>query len=60
MIADPPLLAGAVKLTVALPLLPVAEIPVGTPGAIGAGVTADEAVEAVPAPTEFVAVTVKV
>ena len=60
MIAEPPLLAGAAKLTVALPLLPVAEIPVGTPGAIGAGVTADDAVESVPVPTALVAVTVKV
>ena len=60
MIADPPLLAGAVKLTVALPLLPVAEILVGTPGAIAAGVTADDALEAVPVPMELVAVTVKV
>ena len=60
MIAAPPLLAGAVKLTVALPLLPVAEIPVGAPGAIAAGVTADDALEAVPVPTELVAVTVMV
>ena len=60
MIADPPLLAGAVKLTVALPLLPLAEILVGTPGAIAAGVTADDALEAVPVPMELVAVTVKV
>ena len=60
VIADPPLLAGGVKLTVALPLLAVAEILVGTPGAIAAGVTADDALEAVPVPTELVAVTVKV
>ena len=60
MIADPPLLAGAVKLTVALPLLPLAEILVGAPGAIAAGVTADDALEAVPVPMELVAVTVKV
>jgi hypothetical protein len=60
VITAPPLLAGAVKLTVALPLLTMAEILVGTPGAIGAGVTADDALEAVPVPTEFVAVTVKV
>ena len=60
VIADPPLLAGGVKLTVALPLLAVAEILVGTPGAVAAGITADEALEAVPVPTEFVAVTVKV
>ena len=60
MIAAPPLLAGSVKLTVALPLLPVAEIPVGAPGAMAAGVTADDALEGVPVPTELVAVTVKV
>ena len=60
MIADPPVFVGAVKLTVALPLLPVAPIPVGTSGAIGAGVTDDDAVEAVPVPTELVATTVKV
>jgi len=60
VIADPPVLVGAVKLTVALPLLTVAEILVGTPGAIGAGVTADDALEAVPVPTELVALTVKV
>ena len=33
---------------------------VGTPGAIGAGVTADDAVELVLVPAELVAVTVKV
>ena len=54
------MLVGAVKLTVALPLVLVAEILVGTPGAIAAGVTADDALEAVPVPTELVAVTVKV
>ena len=59
VIAAPPSF-GAVKLTVALPLLPVAEILVGTPGAVIAGVTADDALEAVPVPIEFVAVTVKV
>ena len=53
---------GAAKLTVALPLLPLAEIPVGVPGAVtvGAGVTVEDAVEAVPVPTELVATTVKV
>ena len=60
VIADPPVFVGAVKLTVALPLLPLAEILVGAPGAIAAGVTADDAVEAVPVPTELIAVTVKV
>jgi hypothetical protein len=59
VIAEPPSL-GAVKLTVALPLLPVAEILVGTPGAIGNGVTGADAVELVPGPTALVATTVKV
>ncbi len=62
MIAAPPVFVGAVKLTVALPLLTVALIPVGVPGAVtvGAGVTEDEALEVVPVPTALVAVTVKV
>jgi hypothetical protein len=60
VIADPPVFVGAVKLTVALPLPPVAPIPVGTSGAIGAGVTADDALDAVPVPTRLVATTVKV
>ena len=60
VIADPPVFIGAVKLTVALPLPPVAEMLVGTPGAIGAGVTADDGVELAPSPTELVATTVKV
>ena len=55
MIAAPPVFVGAVKLTVALPLLPVAEMLVGTPGAVVAGVTADDALEVVPVPTELVA-----
>jgi hypothetical protein len=59
VIAEPPSL-GAVKLTVALPLLPVAEILVGTPGAIAPGITGADAVELVPVPSELVAVTVKV
>ena len=60
MIAEPPVLAGAVKLTTTPPLLPLAAMPVGVPGAIAAGVTEDDALEAVPVPTELVAVTVKV
>ena len=60
MIAEPPLSTGAVKLTEALPLLPLPVMPVGVPGAVVAGVTADEALEAVPVPTTFVAVTVNV
>jgi hypothetical protein len=60
VIADPPVFVGAVKLTVALPLLPLAEMLVGAPGTVAAGVTDDDAVEAVPVPTELLAVTVKV
>ena len=60
MIAGPPLLASGVKVTTALPLPPVAKTPVGAPGAMAAGVTADDALEAVLVPTELVAVTVKV
>ena len=60
VIADPPVFVGAVKLTVALPLLAVAEILVGTPGAVNAGVTGEDALEELPAPLPFVAVTVKV
>jgi hypothetical protein len=48
-----------VKLTVALPLLPLALIPVGTPGAID-GVTGADAVELALVPTALVAVAVKV
>jgi hypothetical protein len=40
--------------------LAIAAIPFGAPGTIGAGVTADDALEAVPVPTMLVAVTVKV
>ena len=60
VIAEPPLSTGAVKLTVALPLLPLALIPVGTPGAVIAGVTGADAVELVPVPTALVATTVNV
>ena len=54
------MLAGAVKLTVALPLPLVTATPVGVPGALAASVTAEEAPDAVPAPMAFVAVTVNV
>ena len=59
MIEAPPLLDGAVKLTTAcaLPLTPLTAV--GAPDAV-AGVTADEALEALPVPTLLVAVTVKV
>ena len=60
MIVAPPLSTGAVKLTLALPLLPLALIPVGTPGTVSAGITGADAVELVPVPTALVAVTVKV
>jgi len=57
--ADPPLLAGAVKLTVAL-LFPAVAVPiVGAPGTV-AGVTLLDATDTAPVPTPFVAVTVKV
>ena len=53
------MLAGAVKLTVAL-LFPAVAVPiVGAPGTV-AGVTLLEAAEAAPVPTPLVAVTVKV
>jgi hypothetical protein len=53
------LLVGAVKLMTAcaLPLTPLTAV--GAPGAV-IGVTADEALEALPVPTLLVAVTVKV
>ena len=60
MIGEPPVFVGAVKLTVALPVLPIAEILVGTPGAVNAGVTGEDALEELPAPLPFVAVTVQV
>ena len=57
--ALPPLLAGAVQVTVAEALPAVADTPVGAPGTV-AGVTAVEAAEAAPVPAPLVAVTVKV
>ena len=59
MIADPPLLAGAVNVTLALPLPAVAVPIVGAPGD-PAGVTLLDAPEAALVPTPLVAVTVKV
>jgi len=58
VIEDPPVFVGAEKLTEALPLLAVAAIPVGVPGTVVVGVTAAEALEELPAPFPFVAVTV--
>ena len=57
--ALPPLLTGAVKVTVAVVLPPVAVAAVGAPGTV-AGVTLFEAVEATLVPTALAAVTVKV
>ena len=59
VIADP-LVAGAVQLTVTVPVL--LATPLTAPGAPGgsAGMTAPDAADAVPVPTELVAVTVKV
>ena len=57
--AEPPLEAGAVNVTVACALPPVAVPMVGAPGTV-AGVTLLEAADAGPAPTAFVAVTVNV
>jgi hypothetical protein len=59
VIALPPLLAGAVKATLALALPAVAVPIVGAPGTVD-GVTLLDAVEAAPTPSALVAVTVKV
>ena len=59
VIAAPPLLAGAVHVTVALALPADAVTPVGAPGTV-LGVTALDAADAGPAPEPFVAVTVNV
>jgi hypothetical protein len=59
VIADPPLLAGAVNATDAWVLPGVATGEVGAPGTV-AGVTAEDAAEADPVPALLVAVTVKV
>ena len=59
VIAEPPLLTGAVKLTVAWPLPATALTPVGAPGTL-LGTTELDVPDAAPVPTAFVAVTVKV
>jgi len=59
VIADPPLLTGAVNATDNDPFPRVATTPVGAPGTV-AGTTAADATDTVPAPTSFVAVTVHV
>jgi hypothetical protein len=58
-IAEPPVLAGAVKVTVACALPAVAVPMVGAPGTAD-GVTPLEAADAAPVPTAFVAVTANV
>ena len=59
MTAVPPLFAGAVNVTTAVPL-PVVAVPiVGAPGTV-AGTNAFDAAEAGPVPTAFVAFTVQV
>jgi len=60
VIAEAPVLAGGVKLTVALPLPLVTATPVGVPGSACVGVTGTDPLEELPAPLPFVAVTVKV
>ena len=59
VIADPPLLTGAVKVTLAWALPPVAAPMIGAPGAVN-GVTLFDAADAGPMPAALVAVTVKV
>jgi hypothetical protein len=59
VIAEPPLLAGGVKLTAAWLFPALAVTLVGAPGTV-AGVTDEEAPEVLPVPTALVAVTVKV
>src|SRR5256885_13181750 len=57
--AEPPFDAGAVNVTVACALPPIAVTPVGGPGTV-AGVTEFDGADGGPVPTAFVAVTVKV
>jgi hypothetical protein len=57
----PPLLDGALQLTVADPFPGTADTSVGAPGAVAeVGVTALDGSEAAPEPAEFEAVTVNV
>jgi hypothetical protein len=61
VIAEPPLLPGALKLTVTCALPATPDTPVGTPGAVSAaGVTAEDAALAALVPALLVAVTVNV
>ena len=57
---DPPLAAGAVKLTMAEALAAVAETPVGAPGSWPRASPGSTRVEAGPVPMPLVALTVKV
>ena len=57
--ALPPVLPGALQLTVALRLPAVPTTTVGWPGVV-AGVTGDDGVDAAPVPPTFVALTLKV
>ena len=59
MIAEPPLLAGAVQDTAACPPPGVADTAVGAPGTV-LGVTAELATDAAEVPVVLVAVTVNV
>ena len=56
--ADPPLLAGAAKLKVALPL-PAVALPINGASGTPIGVTMLEGADAAPVPVPFVAVTVQ-
>jgi hypothetical protein len=60
VIAEPPLLTGAVHETTALALPPTRVTTVGAPGTVAAGVTVAEAEEGTESPTVLVATTVKV
>ena len=60
MMADPPLEAGAVKLTLAWPLPATADTPVGAPGTVAGVTAAGGARRSGPVPSPLVAVTVKV
>ena len=60
MIAEPPLEAGAVNVTVACALPAVAVPIVGTPGKVANGVTLFDAAELLPVPIALVAFTLNV
>ncbi len=58
MTPDPPLLAGAVQERAVVPLPGVATSPVGAAATVAAGMIEFEGPDAMPVPSEFVAVTV--